>query len=141
MRKIALISIVLAVTLVIIACQSTTTTPKYPTLNPDWSKITVTATGEGAPPDDAENDAQAKLMACRSARMDAYRNLAEKIYRIEISGNTYVRDYITRDDRILSGVKGFIKKARVIEIPKEDGSCEVTVELCLGEKFADIILQ
>jgi hypothetical protein len=141
MRKIALISIVLTVILAIIACQTTTTTPKYPTLNPDWSKMTVTATGEGAPPDDAENDAQAKLMACRSARMDAYRNLAEKIYKIEISGNTCVRDYITRDDRILSSVRGFIKKARVIEIPKKDGSCEVTVELYLGKKFVDIIMR
>lgn len=141
MRKIALISIVLTVILAIISCQSTTTTPKYPTLNPDWSKMTVTATGEGAPPDDAENDAQARLLACRSAKMDAYRNLLEKICEVQVSGSTCVRDYITRDDRIISSVQGFIKKARIIETPKEDGSCEVTVELYLGKKFADIIMR
>lgn len=141
MRKIALISIVLTIILAIISCQSTTTAPKYPTLNPDWSKVTITAKGEGAPPDDAENDAQAKLMACRSARMDAYRNLTEKIYGIQVSGNTCIRDYITRDDRILSRVQGFIKKARVTETSKDDGSCEATVDLYLGKKFADIIMR
>ncbi len=139
MRKIALFSITLTVILAIVSCQSTT--PKYPTLNRDWSNITITATGEGAPPDDAENDAQARLMACRSARMDAYRNLTEKIYGVQISGNTCIRDYITRDDRIRSSVQGFIKKARVKETPKKDGGCEVTIELFLGKKFAEIIMR
>ncbi len=139
MRKIALISITLAVILATISCQSTG--PKYPTLNRDWSSITITAKGEGAPPDDVENKGQAQLMACRSARMDAYRNLAEKIYKVKVSGNTCVSDYITNNDRIFSSVQGFIKKARVIETQKEDGSCEVTVELYLGKKFADIIMQ
>lgn len=139
MRRITLISLTLIIILASFSCQDTS--PKHPTLNPDWSDITITAKGEGAPPDNAENDTQARLLACRAAKMDAYRNLAEKIYGIRVSGNTCVSEYITRGDTIASMVQGFIKKARVIETQKEDGSCEVIAEIYLGKKFVDIIMR
>ena len=140
MKKIALISVVLTFVLMTIACQSMA--PKHPTLNKDWSDMTITAEGEGAPPDDAINNAQAKLLACRSAKMDAYRNLTEKIYGVQVRGDSCIRDFIARDDRIRSSVQGFIKKAQVDYEPVgPGGACKVKVTLFLGKEFADIIMQ
>lgn len=133
MKKIFSISIVLSVILIVFSCQGS------PNVHPGGMNMTLTAKGEGAPPDDAENDAQAQLLACRSAKMDAYRNLAEKVHGVRIWGDTCVKDYIARDDSISSSVNGFIKNARIIkEITNSDGSCEVTIELFLGKDFESI---
>lgn len=99
----------------------------------DWAGEEVTAVGYGAPPENAVNEAQARLMARRAAQMDAYRTLAEKIKGLRITSRTEVRDFITESDEIQSRVEAFIKGARIIdEKERDDGSWEVTVGLELA---------
>jgi hypothetical protein len=137
MRVKILTGVLVLLFMVSLGCQKS----YHPTLNPDWADITLRAKGMGAPPSNAENAAQAKLLARNAAKMDALRNLQEQIYGIQIESQTYVRDYITRSDEIRARTEGFIKKARIIsEKENADGSYEVTVELFLGKKFADIIM-
>jgi len=96
----------------------------------DWAKERITAVGNGAPPETAVNEAQARLMARRAAQLDALRNLAEKIKGIHITSRTLVRDFITESDEIQSRVEAIIKGAKIIEEKeRDDGSWQVTVSL------------
>jgi hypothetical protein len=106
----------------------------------DWADTTLTVTGIGAPPSEAENSAQAQLLACNAAKMDAYRQLVEMIHGVKIDARTSVRDLISRNDSIRTESEGFVRRAKIIkqEIEK-DGACQVTMELYLGSQFSNIL--
>ncbi len=113
---------------------------KSPEVVPEWADILLTAKGIGAPPTDAESEAQAKLMAFSAAKMDAYRQLEEQAYGIKIDAQTSVQNYIAQSDEIKAKASGFIKGAKIIgRKENSDGSCEVTVQLYLGKEFVEII--
>lgn len=110
-----------------------------PVMAAEWADITVSAVGMGAPPKDAVNPAQAKLMACRAAKADALRRLLEQVYGVQVDSQTTVRDFVTENDEIRTKTEGFIRNARIVkERSLDDGSCEVTLELHLAG-LAEII--
>jgi hypothetical protein len=118
------------------------TTEVHPTLNPDWAEFTLRAIGNGAPPADAVNAAQSRLMAKQAAEMDAYRKLAHQVSGVRIDSQTVVQDFITKSDSISSDVQSFIKGARIISSKENlDGSYEVIIELYLGKRFYNIIMR
>ena len=83
--------------------------------------------------------AQAKLMARRAARVDALRQLTEVIYGTKITSDTYVKDVVTRSDKIESKFQACIRGAREIECRYyEDYSAEVTMEIEVG-RVTDIL--
>lgn len=148
MKRITLISIVLSLVLMFFSCGGKRSggslkpvvTPEA--LDPSVTDITLEAKGVGVIPKDVENSAQARLKGIRAAKMDAYRNLTEKVYGVRITGQTKVVDHVSKDDTIRGNVQGFIKNAQVKEEKiKPDGTCEVTLELYLGKKFAKIIMK
>src|SRR3990172_13043379 len=59
------------------------------------------------------SDAQNKLLAKRAAEADCYRKLAECVYGVRITSDTYVRDFITESDQIRSGIDTFVKGIRL----------------------------
>jgi hypothetical protein len=74
--------------------------------------------------------AQARLMAERAAKLDAYRQIAEHIKGVSIKSNTTVRDFMAKDDRIRSRVDAIIRGARVTDRRfNDDGTVEVDMEL------------
>jgi len=114
--------------------------PVQPTPEPaptvEWVPIKITAKGGGAPPARAVNQAQARLMTERAAKLDAYRNLLEQAYGVTISSNTTVRDFITQNDTIRARVDAYIRGAKVIDTRYlDDGSVETEMELTLGHEF------
>lgn len=105
----------------------------------EWVPIKISAKGGGAPPPNAVNQAQARLMTERAAKVDAMRNLLEQAYGVTISSNTTVRDFITQNDTIRARVDAFIKGAKVIDTRYlSDGSAEVEMEIILGYEFRRI---
>src|SRR3990172_1956794 len=79
-------------------------------------------------------EAQNKLLAKRAAEADCYRKLAESVYGMKITSDTYVRDFVTESDEIRSGVNEFIKGIR-LGPPRyyDDGTCEVDGEVTVAK--------
>ena len=95
---------------------STGQAPTPDTSEPGWANKTVTATGEGAVAYDKYpgRPAQAKLMAKRAARADAYRKLLEQVLGLKISSRTYVKDMVAESDEIKTNVDGFMRQAEEV---------------------------
>ena len=84
---------------------------------------------------------QAKLMAIRAAKVDAYRNLAEQVHGVRVWGNTAVSAFVAQNDVIRTFVDSFIQGARVVNVTSVgDGNYEVTVELELTVAFFDCVV-
>lgn len=113
--------------------------PPTPEPRAEWVPIRLSAKGAGAPPASAVNQAQARLMAERAAKVDAMRNLLEQAYGVNISSHTTVRNFITENDTIRARVDAFIRGARIVDTRYlSDGSAEVEMEITLGYEFRRI---
>lgn len=99
-----------------------------------FSGSVLRAKGFGVPPPEQDlTPAEKGLLAKRAGKLDALRNLAEQVYGVRISGNTLVRDFVTRSDDIRSRVFSYIQGARVVsEQLQPDGSYQVEVEIETG---------
>ncbi len=78
--------------------------------------------------------AQNKLLARRAAEADCYRKLAETVYGVQITSDTYVRDFVAESDEIRTGVDTFVKGIR-LGPPRyyDDGVCEVDAEVTVAK--------
>lgn len=100
--------------------------------NVDWKNRVVTVTGESIAPPNAINRAQARALASRGAKADAYRSLAETINGVRVEGETTVENMITTRDTIRLSVEATIKGARVIDEKfMSDGSYRVKMQVPL----------
>ena len=98
----------------------------------DWQKRLITVTGEGIIPPDAVNYTQAKGLASKAARADAYRKLAEIVNGVRVEGETTVEKMMTVQDQIKLKVAATIKGAKVIsETFLSDGGYRVVVQMPL----------
>lgn len=80
--------------------------------------------------------AQQRLAALRASRVDAYRNLAEQVYGLQVTGNTTVRQMAVTNDHIRTFVQQTIRGATVVDIDLvDDDTYQTTVELRLGPRF------
>ncbi len=79
-------------------------------------------------------DAQKKVLSKRAAEADAYRKLAEVIKGLQITSDTYVKDFVAESDTIQAAMDTFIRGVRVGK-PKwyEDFSCEVPAEVTVAK--------
>lgn len=81
----------------------------------------------------ADISARALLMTKRAAKVDALRNLAEKVYGLRIDSQTYVSNFILHSDVTKSRLSVAIQGAEEVDVRyHDDGSVEVTVEIKLG---------
>ena len=73
---------------------------------------------------------QKRLMAIRSARMAAMRDLAEQIHGLKVEGNTTVIDLMVQNDTFRGIVSGTIRGARTVRInPAGSDTYEVLLEI------------
>ena len=73
---------------------------------------------------------QKRLMAIRSARMAAMRDLAEQIHGLKVEGNTTVIDLMVQNDTFRGIVAGTIRGARTVRInPTGSDTYEVLLEI------------
>tara|TARA_B100001059_G_scaffold218445_1_gene238611 strand:- start:183 stop:746 length:564 start_codon:yes stop_codon:yes gene_type:complete len=75
-------------------------------------------------------EAQKRLMAIRSARMAAMRDLAEQIHGLKVDSNTTVIDLVVQNDTFRGVVNGTIRGARTVRInPTGSDTYEVVLEI------------
>ena len=73
---------------------------------------------------------QKRLMAIRSARMAAMRDLAEQIHGLKVEGNTTVIDLMVQNDTFRGIVSGTIRGARTVRNnPTGSDTYEVLLEI------------
>ena len=92
---------------------------------PDWVGRMVEAEGSASDPDIAT--AQGKLKAARAAELDARRKLAERIAGLQIDAQTYVKDFVAREDALGTEVDAIMVDAAVGEPRFEVESVRITV--------------
>jgi hypothetical protein len=101
----------------------------------NWSLGILLAKGSGAPPKEAKNIAQARLMAERAALTDARRNLLEVLKGVRVDSVTFVENYVTKEDQIRLKAEGFVQGAVEVRDRRRylsDGAIEVTVAMSFG---------
>jgi hypothetical protein len=93
-----------------------------PTLTAVGYAVTSSQPGRG--------EAQKRLMAIRSARMAAMRDLAEQIHGLQVDSNTTVIDLVVQNDTFRGVVAGTIRGARTVRInPTGADTYEVVLEI------------
>ena len=92
---------------------------------------TLTATGYAVvSTQPGQNVEQRRLMAIRSARMSAMRELAEQIHGIKVDSNTTVIDLMVQNDTFRGIVSGVIRGARTVRInPTGSDTYETVLEI------------
>ena len=83
---------------------------------------------------------QGRLKAERAALTDARRNLLETVEGLQITGTTYVRDFVTESDEIRTAVHGFIKGVKQISPYRyyEDAIVEVDVQVTIQDVIKEL---
>jgi len=107
----------------------------------NWSEGYIEALGIGAPPERYIGKPQARPMALRAARVDAYRNLLEVTRGVRVDSTTVVKDFTVESDVIKAQVEGLVKGAKVVNQEyMSDGTVEVTVRMPIAGGFSQIIV-
>lgn len=95
--------------------------------------------GEGIAPQNTVSPAQAMALAKRAAVADAYRQMAEKLYGVQITAKDTIKDAALYDSRIVSQVNGLVKDATIVENSFSDGLFKVRMELTMsGTRWKEI---
>lgn len=108
----------------------------------NWSDGYIEAMGIGAPPERYIGKPQARPMALRAAKVDAYRNLLEITKGVRVDSTTVVKDFTVESDIINAQVEGLVKGAKPVGEPSymSDGTVEVTVRMYMSGGFSQVIV-
>jgi hypothetical protein len=104
----------------------------------NWSRGIILAKGSGAPPKEAKNIAQARLMAERAALADARRNLLEVLKKVQVDSVSEVEDYLGKNDQLRLSSAAFIQRSTEVRDRRRnlpDGGMEVTLVMNLSGDF------
>jgi hypothetical protein len=107
----------------------------------NWSAGYIEAVGIGAVPDKSIGKSNARPMAMRAAKIDAYRNLLEITKGVQVDSATSVKDFTVESDVINTQVSGLVKGAVVVDQQyMSDGTVEVRLRMPLYGNLAGIIM-
>lgn len=107
----------------------------------NWSAGYIEAVGIGAPPDRSIGKANARPMALRAAKVDAFRNLLEITKGVRVDSSTTVKDFVVESDMINTQVDGLVKGGVVVDQQyMSDGTVEVRVRMPLYGNLAQVMI-
>ena len=103
--------------------------------------ITIQVTGYAFFKADEKTEPDPKrLLAIRASKLDAYRNLAERVYGISLAGNSTVHDFTLESDQFSVQLESVIRGARVVSIiENKKTGIETVLELSLPGNFVDCL--
>ena len=111
---------------------------KFIYLNNNPDRVFVVK-GEGIAPQNTVSPAQAMALAKRAAIADAYRQMAEKLYGVQINAKDTIKNAALSDSRIVSQVNGLVRDATITENTFKDGMFTVRMELTMdGTRWQEI---
>jgi hypothetical protein len=107
----------------------------------NWSSGYIEALGIGAPPEKSMGKANARPMALRAAKVDAYRNLLEITKGVRVDSATTVKDFTVESDIINTQVDGLVKGAVVVDQQyMSDGTVEVRIRMPLYGNLSQVVV-
>lgn len=119
---------------------------EYPSSSDNRSlePITVRVSGFGTY-EDASRDrlnTRKRLLARRASQLDAYRNLAERVYGTVIYGSSTVSDFVLNNDMFRTYVDSYIRGAKMVAVNEHsDGVIETVMELKLEPRFRSCVAE
>jgi hypothetical protein len=148
-KRIATVGMICAATFAVSACQTLGGSAASTAAKPDVSASaqlaavqevfdasaeqvpTLTAVGYAVVSSQpGRSDSQKRLMAIRSARMAAMRDLAEQIHGLQVDSSTTVIDLMVQNDTFRGVVSGTIRGARTVRInPTGSDTYEIVLEI------------
>ncbi|MBT3308245.1 MAG: hypothetical protein HOL04_10240 [Gammaproteobacteria bacterium] len=97
------------------------------------------AVGFGTSAESWATEGQNQLLAIRTAKLDAYRTMAEQVYGFRITGSTTVSAMTVKSDRLRVEVDALIRGAKVVSVqPIAEDVYEVTLEMALELPIDDV---
>ena len=116
-----------------------------PVAGVDWNKKAITASGVGYAPEGVTTDIQRKTLAENAAIAVAYRNLAEQVEGVQVTGETTVSGMMLVSSVVKTKVNAVIKGAKKISsVETGDGGIEVTLQMPIfgsSNSLAGIVLE
>jgi len=107
----------------------------------NWSGGYIEAIGIGAPPDRSIGKINARPMALRAAKVDAYRNLLEMTKGVQVDSRTTIKDFTVESDIINKQIEGLVKGAQVVDQQyMSDGTVEVKLRMPLYGNLSQIVV-
>ncbi len=106
--------------------------------------ITVRVSGFGTYENVARDrpDTRKRLLARRASQLDAYRNLAERVYGTVIYGSSTVNDFVLNNDMFRAYVDSYIRGAKLVAVNEHsDGVVESVMELKLEPRFRQCVAE
>ena len=98
-------------------------------------------TALGAAPISAQqgnSDTQRMLMAMRASKLEAYRELAERVYGQRIDSQNSVSAMVAQSDVLQASVQGVIRGARVVKSYAVEDTYVTELELDFAEVYATL---
>ena len=111
----------------------------------NWGEQVITVVGTGFPPEGVTIPSQAKKLAERAAMNEAYRQLAEIVKGVNVTGETTVQSMMLLSDKITTKVNAVVKGAKKISARETgDGGVEVMVQMPMfgaSNSLAGIVME
>lgn len=96
----------------------------------DWEEGIVYAVGDGIPPTNAVNPAQARARAKRAALDEAMARLLEMVQSVRVDAESTTRDFINESRAVNTAVSGLVRNAEVEEMRQlDDGSFQIKMRM------------
>jgi hypothetical protein len=101
----------------------------------DWEANIVYGVGDGVPPTNAINAAQARVRAKRAAMDEAMARLLEMVQEVRVDAESTTRDFVNESRAVNTAVSGLVRNAEVEEIRQfDDGSYQIKMRMPIHDQ-------
>lgn len=96
------------------------------------NELVITVIGQGVAPSVTASPAQAYALAKRSAIVDGYRQIAEKVRGVHVEGQDSIKNLMLTSSSTRTSVEALVRGANITNTTFKEGLCEVEMEIALS---------